>query len=161
MTFMGKYILSLVGVIILAAVSNLFFSDKKLGKYLNYVFSSLVILLVITPVVSLVGNGFKWDGSLFDYKLETDQDYLNVTGGYKIKLMEKGVEDMLADKGYKNTEVTITGEMGDEIIISDVRVNLTNLVMDGNLPHINKYDKIRELVATGLNIGKEKVSCYE
>ena len=70
------------------------------------------------------------------------------------------IEAVLADDGLDGAKVTVDGEVGDEILVRNVVINLSETVIAGESEHINKYAEVRKKVAAYLRVSEDKVSVY-
>lgn len=141
-------------MVALGIISDLVLSGKRMGKFVSAVFASLTILIIVAPLPNLLGGNIDADNFLLGSGVELDEGYLEYASELKAKAMSKGVIKALDEAGYANVEVTIEGDFGQEIDIKRVTVNLSKMVMSGNVAHINKYEAIETLVSGYLGVDK-------
>jgi len=156
MKAISEYILSIIAVIILSTTSSIFLSDKKIGKFINYFFSSLIILMIITPVISFFSKEYNYNANIFDYEIQLDNNYINYINGIMNSELNESIQSMLQKNGYKNVKIRVE-KGGQNNFIKSVYVNLDNLVIDANYEHINKYERISSLICDYLEIKNEAI----
>lgn len=157
---MVVYVTSILAVVILGIIADLLLGGKRMGKFVRAIFSVLTILMMITSVISMIGS---IGGKVFDFSgtVEVDRNYLAETASIKRRALEKGVMKALDEAGYRGTEVSIEVDFDSEITIKSVKVNLSKMVMDGNVSHINKYEAVERLVSQYLGADKGVIELYE
>ncbi|MCH5164151.1 MAG: hypothetical protein J1F36_03965 [Clostridiales bacterium] len=156
-----SWIMSILAVVALSVVADLLLGGKRMGKFVNAIFASLTILIIVAPVPNIIRNGIDADNILFIPGINVDESYLDYANNLKTSRLARGVVDELSKEGYRNVEVEIKGEFNDEIKITSVVINLSKLVMDEKVVHINKYDAITRLVSSYLGVDKGVIMIYE
>lgn len=156
MKAISEYVLSIIAVIILSTTSSIFLSDKKIGKLINYFFSSLIILMIITPVISFFSKEYKYNANIFNYEIQLDNTYIDYVSEIMNSELNKSVQSMLQKNGYKNVKIRVENS-GQNNFIKSVYVNLDNLVIDADYEHINKYERISLLICDYLEIKNEAI----
>jgi len=150
------YVISIICIIIFSTLAGLFFENKGIGKYVNYFFSSLIILLVITPIASIVNKNFEITDEFFSTEVTLDSEFLDYLSDIKNAELNSAVQSMLAKNGYRNVKISVRSD-GSSDLVNTVSVNLDDLVIDADFEHINKYNKITSLISDYLDIDKEAV----
>ena len=158
---MVEWILSVLCAVIFAYVVDLLLTNSKIQKAVRYVLSTITLLIVITPIHSLLnGNGF--EGNLvFDYETVIDEQYLNYVMEKKFEILSDNAEKILESKGISNAKVSICGESNNgEITITAVEINLSQSVIDENIQHINSNDLAKETILGYLQVEENAIVCY-
>lgn len=156
-----SWVMSILAVVALGFVSDLLLSGKRMGRFVSAIFATLTILIIVAPLPNIIKNGIAADNILFVEDIETDESYIDYVSGLRTSVLERGVSEMLAEKGYKFVEIEIKGEFNDEIKIERVVINLSKLVMDEKVVHINKYEAITKLVCGYLGVDKGVVTIHD
>ncbi|MCI8434875.1 MAG: stage III sporulation protein AF [Clostridia bacterium] len=158
MSTLGSWVLSIAGVVLLGTVIDLLLTKSRLKTFIRSVFASVTVLIIVTPIPAFIQSGFKAD---FDWgNIELDNNYLQYTETAKLNAIARAVEAVLADDGLDGAKVTVDGEVGDEILVRNVVINLSETVIAGESEHINKYAEVRKKVAAYLRVSEDKVSVY-
>ncbi len=158
---MVKWILSILGAIILGYIVDLLLANSKLQKAVRYIVSTVTLLIVVTPINSLInGNGFEGSFS-FDYETPLDNQYLNFVMEKKLEILAENSEKILESKGIANAKVNILGENNNgEITITAVEINLSESVIDEKIQHINSNDLAKEIILEYLTVEEGAIVCY-
>ncbi len=164
MNAISAWIMSILGIVIVGTLIDLILPNGRINKYIKSIFATLTVLVIVTPIPSLIKNNFNTDdGSLITPDFTLDENYLAYADKVKLRYLAKGVEKKLSEDGLHNVSREIVGkfEKDNSIVINLVKVNLKNLVIDENIQHINKYELITELVTKYLNVEKGAVIINE
>jgi energy-coupling factor transporter transmembrane protein EcfT len=154
---MISWVITILAVIVIGTILDIFLSEKKLGKFVRNIFSSLVVLLLISPIPVLLTDCSSIKEDFLFSNVNLDTSYINYANKQKVKYLQNGVEEALAADGYKKVIVTIDADMSKEIEIELARVDISKMVIETGVGNINKVETIRNLVAKYLNIQKSLV----
>lgn len=159
----ATWIMSILGIVIVGTVVDLVLPEGRMNKYIKSIFACATILIIVLPLPNLIKNNFNVnDGELIKPDFVLDSDYIEYAEKVKMRYLAHGVEEELANEGYKNTKVEISGNFKNNVVtINLVKINISNLVIDENLQHINKYEQISKLVTKYLSIDKGVVVINE
>lgn len=156
MSFISAWVMSILGVVILGTVIDLLLSKSRLKNFIRSVFATVSILIIITPLPSLIQNGFSINWEDIKGEVILDEGFLDYTQKLKIKALESSVTAAFADEGISGLKIDITATVeNNEINVKRVTVDLKNSVINENLANINKYEFIKEKVKK--YIGKTEV----
>lgn len=159
MNMFAAWILSILAIVVVGTIVDLLMSNSKMHKFIRSIFATITVLVIITPLPSLIKNGFKPDGDFIlggDIKL--DESYLNYINKNKIKKMETATIAAFEKDGLQFVQVAITANFDkNEINIVQVIINLEKLVIDKKYEHINKYELVKELVRKYLLVKEDKI----
>lgn len=160
MNVFAGWILSILGVAILGSVIDLVLPSGRMNKYIKSVFASVGVLILVLPLPNLFKNGCRTDYKLGDDIL-LQENYLQSVAEIKKQAIVKGLKESLQADGITLGEVNIEGDFSGSVpVIYEVKINLSQVVMDGQTEHINKYQPIAEKVSAALAIDKECVHFY-
>ena len=151
-----KLIFGILGVVILTAVFEIIMPDGAFRRYVKFAVSAIFVLIVLTSVDfrNIGGTDFLWGESV-----EIEQDVLESVQDLRVRELERSVQRELARKGFGGVGVTVRMQSDGEI--SEVRLNLSDLVLTGEEPNINITMEIRNTVADFLGLEDEKVIADE
>lgn len=142
----GAWILSVVGVICLGIMLEIVLPDGKTTKYIKGTFSLLVVLVIASPLPSLINKEFDLD---FDaYVFSDDYDFVSQVEQSKEEEYASRVNDALAQCGI-NAKSVVT--MSNTTIVC-----VTVYVYD------TKYDgaQIVAIVSQKLSVSQKIVRVY-
>ena len=155
---MVGYLLTLLGIIMLGVLIDVILPSGSISKYISGIFAIVILFVMISPVV----NWIKGDYNLRDYFTSSDilinEKLLTSINNYKFNTLEAEIEQELKDKGYNNVGIDIKFiQNADNVEITQVLVDLTNLVINQNHENINKYVYIRQVVQSKVAVTKEVI----
>ncbi len=159
---MAKWILNILGAIIIAYIVDLLLTNTKLQKAVRYVLSTITLLIIVTPISSLIkGDGFNANID-FNYQPVIDDKYLNYVMEKKFEILSSNAEKILEEKGVANAKVDIEGSVNEkgEVNIEMVKINLSESVIDEKIQHINSNDFVKEVVLGYLLVEESAIVCY-
>ena len=159
---MTSYLLTLLGIIMLGVLIDIILPSGSTSKYISGIFAILVLFVMVSPVV----NWIKGDYNLKDYFTSSDilinEKLLTSINNYKFNTLEADIEQELEDKGYNNVGIDIKFiQNADNVEITQVLVDLTNLVINQDCENINKYVYIRQVVQSKVAVTKEVIMFCE
>lgn len=156
MSFITAWIMSILGIVVLGTVVDLLLTKSRLKNFIRSIFATVSILVIITPLPSLVKNGFNIDFSDIQGEIQLDDNFLDYAQKLKIKALEKSMVSAFDQEGISGLIIQVTAVVnGNEIEVKRVTIDLRNSVINENLTNINKYEFIKERVKK--YIGKQEV----
>ena len=159
---MGGYLLSILGVVILGVVIDAILPSGGTSKYISGIFAIIVMFVIISPVLTWVKKGYNIKDYFTLQDITLDEKLLYNINNSKFTELEKEIEQELSDNGYTNVKVDIQFNIeSTNVKISQVLVDLSNLVINENYVNINKYVYIRQVVQNKLNTTKEVIMFCE
>lgn len=156
---MTAWLLSLIGIAFLGVLVDLVLPSGQMNKYIKGMFGIFTVFVIISPLPKLLNIDIDFNSLIYNQSAtEIDSDFLQATNQKIKKQLEISVEKNLENKGFLKVDVEILANLEDmKFTIKKVIVNLQNMVINGNLPHINKYTEIKAGVLEILNIEEGQV----
>ncbi len=156
---MSGYLLSIIGVVVLGVLVDLVLPSGQMNKYVKSMFGIFTILVIISPVPKLLNQNFDFSKLFYNEASTTiDQDFLTVTNKKIVEQLEISVEKSCENSGYKQVKCEIESILeNNKIVIKKVSLNLKNMVISQDQPHINKYTEIVQAVKQVVNVEKEQI----
>lgn len=162
MNTLGAWILSILGIVIIGAVIDLVLPSGKMNKYIKSIFAAVTILVIVLPLPNLLKNGCDADNFIINPDIKFDENYLDYSENIKKNHVIKGLRAALQQDGITLGEVSVSGDFsGAAPVISEVKINLSQVVIVGQSEHINKYELIRSKVSQYLSLDKDAIVIYE
>lgn len=155
MSSVAAWGLSLLGIAVITTVAEMLLPNGKTRKVICSVAATVAVLVIVTPIPSLLKNGFDVNFEWSD--VPTDDAYLSYVEGYKSDVVESAVKQYLREKGYDD-ELEIKVEL-DGFAVKSARINFVESSMTGADAHIHKKEIVK-LVAEFFGIGEEAVMFY-
>lgn len=162
---MSGWIMSVVSVVVLSVLLDLFMSEGQTKKYIKGIMSIIVIAVIIAPLPNLLKKEINISEAFqnnTDYsQIDTDMDYLYRLYSAQYAEKEKTIENHLKEKGIKNCAVRINIYQFDgKIELINVLVSLEKAVITGIDKNININEMIYEAVARVVKVPRELVIIY-
>ena len=155
---MGGYLLSILGVVILGVVIDVILPSGSTSKYISGIFAIIVMFVIISPVLTWIKSGYNIQDYFTLQDISLDEKLLYSINKSKFTQLEEEVEQELADNGYNNVKVDIQFDIeATNVKITQVLVDLSNIVINVNSENINRYVYIRQVIQSKLNITKEVI----
>lgn len=159
---MSSYLLSLLGVILLGVLVDAILPSGNISKYISGIFAIVVMFVIISPIITFIKSDHKVSDYLSTIELQLDNKLLYNINNSKLNALEKQIQEELKSKGYEGVEIDIKFEMvAEDVKITQVLVDLKNLVINQNLQNINKYVYIRQVVQAHIAVTEEVVEFCE
>ena len=144
---MTAWILAITGVTILSVVVDLILPNGQTAKYIKNVFAFIMILVIISPLPSLINGKFTIDNILSSEEITIQENFIYQVNKDKISALETGITEILEEKGFKNVLITIDADIFEiDMQLKSVNVDLSDLVIDGNSSHIDIKKTVTDVV---------------
>lgn len=154
----SSWILSIAGVCIMSVLIDLFLPDGNTNMHIKTIFNFVIILVIITPLPSLLGKNFDTSSLFTNKEIVLQQDYIYQLNRDKLTMLEEMIEKNLTDKGLKNVDISISADIfTTQMEIEAVYVDLSNLVIQENKQHINIENEVIETITSFVEIEKESI----
>ena len=155
---MSGYLITLLGVILLGVLIDVIIHSGSTSKYISGIFAIVVMFVMISPVLNWIKNDYKLSDYFTSMDIELNERLLyNITDN-KFNALESDIEAELTDNGYSNVNIDIQFVLNaDNVEITQVLVDLSNLVINENSSNINRYVYIRQVVISKVAISEEVV----
>ena len=144
--------LTILGIAVITTIAEMFLPQGKTKKVIRSVFAVVTVLAIITPLPTLLKNGF--GGSFGEEGVQTDEKYL--------QYVEDAKKQMLIDSAKKHLkENGISGGYSldleaDGWVVKSVKIKFDEPGITEKGEHINKNEIIK-LVADFFDIGREAI----
>lgn len=144
----SSWIMSIAGIICLSVIVELVLPDGQLNRYIKGIFSFIILLVIISPIPSLLGKSFDFS-NIFDYgDVQVDEDYIYQLNLDRINLVKGEIEDDIKESGYQNVVIYINCDIFDNAMqFKSIFVDLKNIVITENAEHTN-ITKIKEEITS-------------
>lgn len=147
MKFVSAWVMSILGIVIIGTIVDLLLSKSRLKNFIRSIFATVYILVIITPLPSIVKNGFDMDFSDLVGDIQIDDDFVGFSERQKVIALEKAIESAFDEEGISKLSVKADVEFeSGNFTVKRITVDLTDSVINENLANINKYEFIKERV---------------
>ena len=154
---MQSYILSIITSILLVSVCSIILPEGKMGKYIKSIFSLIIIIVMINPLLNYFNSNNFTELSLNNsVEYYNDENYLDYVFNKKIENTTKNVENVLFQQKIDSSVEIIYEILDYDIVVKKVNVILQNDSISKEDEHII-ITAIKQTVAKCLNISEEIV----
>ncbi|MGI6701653.1 MAG: stage III sporulation protein AF [Christensenellales bacterium] len=154
---MGAWLVSVAAVVALSVLLDIVVPEGETNKYIKGIFALITVFVIIAPVITFIERDYSIE-DLFTANTALNDAFIRQTESDLSEIKNDAIEKALSDIGYKDTSVRIYLNYDNKIDF--VTVDINNLSIDKDKPHININNDIKSIVANFLNIDKEKVVIY-
>ena len=155
---MSGYLLALLGVIVLGVLIDVILPSGSTSKYISGIFAIFVMFVMISPILKFVKSDYKLSDYFTNVDIELNDKLLYSINDNKFNALEQRISNQLKDNGYSNVVIDIQFTLNaDNVEITQVLVDLSNLVINQNSANINKYVYIRQVVMEHLMVQEEVI----
>ena len=150
---MKEWILSIVGVVFIGVILEIFVPDGKINGFIKHIFSIFLLFVIVKPISNLnVNNVINTD------VIQIDTNFIYQNNLAKINDLTVRVKNCLLELGYNNVEVVINSDVfSEELTITSVYVDLTssNIILSDSVKQ-----QIVNVVVKNVDVLKEEVYVY-
>ena len=160
---MKGYVLSVIGVVFLGVLVDVIMPDGEMNKYVKGMFSLIALCVLLSPVKKIFNKNYSFDSLVYDSSaIQIDYDFIESTNKQIKQQLERSLEAKLCDAGFDNTKVEILCDLSNnKLQIKKVVVDISKMVINANMAHINKYTEIKGVITKNLNVEESDVIINE
>lgn len=146
--------LTLLGLAVICTVAEMLLPHGKTRAVIRSVMATIAVLVIVTPLPSLINNGFDFDFT--GDAVNIDNEYVSYSDSLRAKALASSAERYLKQNGYDGIEVSV--EMnGYDIKTVSIKIADSGIMQNGT--HINNSE-IKKMLAEYFGIEKEAVMAY-
>lgn len=155
---MSGYLLTLLGVILLGVMVDVILPSGSTSKYISGIFAIFVLFVMISPVIKWIKSDYKVSNYFTNTEIQLNEKLLYNINNSKLNAIKQEIIQELKTNGYSNIDIDIQFELeSDNVKITQVLVDLTNLVINSIDANINRYVYIRQVIQGKLAVTKEVI----
>jgi stage III sporulation protein AF len=160
---MSAYILGVVGVVFLGVLVDVVMPEGEMNKYIKGMFGIVALFVIVSPVQKLFDKDFNIEDVFYDTTAtQIDTDFLEATNKQIKTQLENTLIVKLSNSGFDEVIVEIECNLSEtEFKVEKVYVDISNMVINQNMAHINKYVEIKNIVTEFLNVEESDVIINE
>ncbi len=158
----SNWILSIAGIVVLSVLVDLFLPDGRLNGFIKTIFNFSIILVVVTPLPNLLKKDYNINDMFPTQSIDLQEDYIYQLNHDKLMLLEDKIESSLEKSGIDGVEVYISADIFTlQMKIEKVFVDLSQMVIQGNLQNINIENEVVKCITTYIDIQMENIVISE
>ena len=152
---MNSWILSIVGIVCLSVITDIFIAEGQTNKYIKSIFSLVIVFVVISPLPNILNKNFNIDKLLNSVEADIDLNFIALINKQKCEAIDNIIKSSLSENNIevKNIDTTCNIFQEDFEILS-VYVDISNISVKNS---DNFKKKIIKLIQENINISKEQI----
>lgn len=155
---LSAWVLSIVGIVVLSVMFDLFMSDGELNFYIKSIINFAIILVIVLPIPKLLRQEVVVGDFVYNNEIKLQEEFLYQLNNDKLLKIEKIIEDELEKRGVAQIDITISADIFDESMqIEAVFVDLKNIVILEKDKHIDIKKEVTACVLDYIDIKKELI----
>lgn len=160
---MTAYILSVVGIVFLGVLVDVIMPEGSMNKYIKGMFGIVALFVIVNPIAGLVNSDVKLEDVFYNSSATVvDKDFIEATNKQIKKQIEATIQVKLSNAGFDNVVVEIDCNLSaEQFEIKKVFVDVSKMVINQNMVHINKYTEIKKVVTEFVDVKESDVVINE
>lgn len=160
---MTAYILSIIGVVFLGVLVDVILPEGDMNKYIKGMFGIVALFVIVSPINKILNNNINIEDVFYNTSATiVDKDFLEATNNQIKNQIEASLETQLLNAGFKNINVELECNLSaEQFEIKKVIVDISKMVINQNMTHINKYTEIKKVVINFVDVEEENVVINE
>lgn len=155
---LSAWVLSIVGIVVLSVLFDLFMSDGELSSYIKSIINFSIILVIVLPIPKLLKQDIIVGDFVYNNEIQLQEDFLYQLNNDKLLKTEKTIEGELEKLGITQIDIIISADIFDEKMqIEAVFVDLKNIVILEKDKHIDIKKEVTACVLNYIDIKKELI----
>ena len=154
---MKVWILSIVGVIFLSVMLDIVCPEGKTNIFIKSIFVLMFMYVILLPIIKLIKNTDMLDLTKYLNVVEID---IRDTDEFEqiINELEIKIQEYVSENGIGGVVFEISGNVSkNNVEIKEIKVDLSNTVLNEENVHIDKYKLITKLIMDMVEVGEEQI----
>ncbi|MDY3658844.1 MAG: stage III sporulation protein AF [Eubacteriales bacterium] len=158
MNGISSWIMAVVGISVLGVLVDLVMPDGQTKKYIKGVFAFIVVLVIISPLPSLLNKEFSINDIFEENAIVIQEDFVYQVNRDRLETLENMIEADLKEQGISNISIKISANIfTNKMKIEAVFVDLSQVVINQNLEHIDINELVAKSVLKYVSIEKNNI----
>ena len=158
MNGISSWIMAVVGISVLGVLVDLVMPDGQTKKYIKGVFAFIVVLVIISPLPSLLNKEFSINDIFEENAIVIQEDFVYQVNRDRLETLENMIEADLKEQGITNVSIKISANIfTNKMKIEAVFVDLSQVVINQNLEHIDINELVAKSVLKYVSIEKNNI----
>ncbi len=159
---MLNWVLSIGSTVIITSVIMIILPSGKLSTIIKSIFSLVVLLVVISPIIKITKVDFEIENLFFGEEITVQDDFLHFIGESKIKAYKDNCRQILVNMGVEDALFDIDYLITDDyfIDVQRIMVDLRNSVIKSDKAHIDIIGDVKEAFSEYFSIDVGRIEIY-
>ena len=152
---MSSWILSIVGIVCMGVIIDIFIPDGQTNKYIKGIFSLLIVFVIISPLPKFINKDYNLNNILNNVNTDIDINFISNINKQKADAIQNLLSNALKNEkiDVKSLEIT-SNYLQEEFEVMSVFVDISNNKAETKEELKNNIIKI---IQANININKEKI----
>ena len=157
---MTVWILSIVGCAFLGVMIDIVSPNGSLNKFIKSIFALFLVFVLMGPIKNFITTKTSGLGEI-SVGIKEDEEFLIKYNQNLAIQYEQEINKRLVASGIEGVSISILINLSNvEFEIIEVAVWLENLVLNENINHNNKYEKIEKVIKEVVG-DEQEIEFYE
>ena len=157
---MTAWILSIVGCAFLGVMIDIVSPNGSLNKFIKSIFALFLVFVLMGPIKNFITTKTSGLGEI-SVGIKEDEEFLIKYNQNLAIQYEREINKRLVASGIDGVSISILINLSNvEFEIIEVAVWLENLVLNENINHNNKYEKIEKVIKEVVG-DEQEIEFYE
>ena len=158
MSSVATWLLSIAGVCILSVLVDVILPNGQTNKFIKGIFAFCMILVIISPIPSLINKDFKFNDIIIAEDITIDKEFIYQANRDKLSLIKAQIESELTELGINGVNISVNGDIfSDNMKIENIFVDLSEMVINENVQHTNIEKTVKQAVRKFVSLQEEQI----
>lgn len=152
------WIMAVVGISVLGVLVDLILPNGQTKKYIKGVFAFIIVLVIISPLPSLLNKEFSLSDIFEEDAIVIQEDFIYQINRDRLETMENMIKADLSEKGISNVGIIVSANVfTNKMKIDAVFVDLSQVVINEKLQHIDINELVADSILKYVLVEKENI----
>ena len=125
---MSSWILSIVGIVCLGVIVDIFIPEGQTNKYIKNIFSLLIVFVIISPLPKLLNNDLSFSNIINNVNTEIDLNFISIVNNQKINSIKNLILSALKKENISVNDIDLScNYLQEEFEIMSIFVDISNI----------------------------------
>lgn len=161
MSSLSVWVLTIVGVILIGVIVDIIMPEGSINKFIRGLIAIFTVFAIVSPLPYLSLDKINFGEFFNNNNIQVDDNFIEQVNKQKVEEYEFLIESALKQKGYHGVDIRIYADFVDnDMKISQIFVDLSNLVLNDENLNINKYDQIKVVIYGIVDVKEDNILFY-
>lgn len=158
MNSISSWVMAVAGICVLGVLVELVLPNGQTKKYIKGIFAFIVVLVIISPLPSILKKEFSIDDIFEEDAIIIQEDFIYQVNKNRLETLENMVVTDLEEQGIKGVSIIINANIfTNQMKIDTVFVDLSHVVINENMEHIDINELVANSILKYISINKSQI----
>ncbi len=158
MNSISSWVMAVAGICVLGVLVELVLPNGQTKKYIKGIFAFIVVLVIISPLPSILNKEFSIDDIFEEDAIIIQEDFIYQVNKNRLETLENMVVTDLEEQGIKGVSIIINANIfTNQMKIDTVFVDLSHVVINENMEHIDINELVANSILKYISINKSQI----